>query len=216
MRIPSLKPALLSLTVAVTSAFTMQVALAADPAPATGPTQYTIEIVVFRTNAPLGVAEDWKTEAGGKNPTSTADDGGEDPATPGSQERLSFQPLTSAAFRLAGTDAALRRSANYEVLAHVAWTQPATAFGGNAGVSLSSLNVGNTTLRGQVGLEQGRFLHLNVDLSWTPNDPPASLLGGAQGPVTFAIKQKRRVKTAEQHYFDHPAFGVIAIVTPVS
>lgn len=211
-----LKHASILFAAAIAASSTLEVALAADPAPA--PTLYAVEIVVFRANAPLGVAEDWNVEAAVKNPAPANDGAETDTATPGAADRLSFQPLSSAAFKLAGTDAALRRSSGYEVLAHVAWTQPATAFGSNAGVSLANLGVGNQTLRGQVGLEAGRFLHLNVDLAWTPADPPASLLDASsgQGPVTFTLKQKRRVKTFEQHYFDHPAFGVIAIVTPVT
>jgi hypothetical protein len=34
--------------------------------------------------------------------------------------------------------------------------------------------------------------------------------------VTFSLNQVRRVRPFERHYFDHPAFGVIAMISPVS
>ena len=32
--------------------------------------------------------------------------------------------------------------------------------------------------------------------------------------TTFTINETRRVRFYERNYFDHPAFGVIALVTP--
>ena len=34
-------------------------------------------------------------------------------------------------------------------------------------------------------------------------------------PVAFQMHQDRRMRPFERHYFDHPAFGVVAIITPV-
>jgi hypothetical protein len=38
-------------------------------------------------------------------------------------------------------------------------------------------------------------------------------LGAASG-TTFTINQSRRIKFYERNYYDHPAFGVIALVSP--
>lgn len=200
-----LAPVLALLTIVATSS-----AQQTDP-----PQRYNVEIVIFRTIAPIGIAEDWSAQTA--QPAAENDPADETPAAaPASGENAAIQPLSSAQFKLAGTDAALRRSSRYQVLAHVAWTQAATAFGGNLGASLADLGISDSALHGSVALEQGRFLHLNFDLAWTPADPPASLLGANRGagPVTFVLKEKRRVRPFEQHYFDHPAFGVIAIVSP--
>jgi Peptidoglycan-binding protein, CsiV len=32
----------------------------------------------------------------------------------------------------------------------------------------------------------------------------------------YALQETRRVRTGERHYFDHPAFGVIATVTSLN
>jgi hypothetical protein len=40
-----------------------------------------------------------------------------------------------------------------------------------------------------------------------------NLSGGA---ATYAINEMRSVKYNERQYFDHPAFGVIAVVSPAS
>ena len=34
--------------------------------------------------------------------------------------------------------------------------------------------------------------------------------------TVFMLNESRRVKRFERNYFDHPAFGVIALVTPAS
>jgi len=37
----------------------------------------------------------------------------------------------------------------------------------------------------------------------------------AAGPgTTFQMGESRRIKFYERNYYDHPAFGVIALVTP--
>jgi hypothetical protein len=212
----SLNPMLKRMSVALFFAMSLGVAaMAADPAES--PALYNVEIVIFRAMTPLGVAEDWSTEAKQEQASAGAEPASEPEETaPARGERLSFQTLSSSQFKLAGTDAALRRSSNYEVLAHVGWSQAATPRGASSGVDLASVGVTDRALRGQAVLEQGRYLYLNLDLTWTPQDPPSSLLGTTDGrPVTFALKQKRRLRPFEQHYFDHPAFGVITIVTPV-
>jgi hypothetical protein len=85
-------------------------------------------------------------------------------------------------------------------------------------VRVEPLVEGTSGLTGTVTLERGRFLHLALELGYTTANPPAALLpsGTAPAPVTFRIRQDRRMRPFERHYFDHPAFGVVAIVTPVA
>ena len=45
----------------------------------------------------------------------------------------------------------------------------------------------------------------------TSNPPPG--LSAAPGTV-FNLNESRRIKFFERNYYDHPAFGVIALVTP--
>ncbi len=206
-------------TAALTAALAGEPQGSLDAADAQEPPQlYQVEIVVFRALSPLGVAEDWNAQSAQVLPADDEAAPEEPAADPQILERPDVQQLPPAQFRLAGTEAALRRSAGYQVLAHVAWSQPTTPRGADIVHTLGELGVDNPDLRGTVALEQGRYMYLNLDLAWTPEDPPSSLLGATSGaaPVTFTLREKRRLRPSEQHYLDHPAFGVIAIVSPLT
>jgi len=43
-------------------------------------------------------------------------------------------------------------------------------------------------------------------------DPPTSL--NAPPGTTFVMNETRRVRFYQRNYYDHPAFGVIALITP--
>ena len=58
-------------------------------------------------------------------------------------------------------------------------------------------------LNGFVRVQRGHYLHLLIDLEYSPNNP------------IYRINEKRRIKLNEIHYFDHPKFGVIATVKPL-
>jgi hypothetical protein len=105
-----------------------------------------------------------------------------------------------AASRLGGAAARLRSGGGYRVLAHAAWTQGAAAWNSRRGVSAQAL--GLPGIEGKVIIERGQYLHLGVDL--TIDD----------GGKRYRISEVRRVKTDEVQYFDHPAIGVIAVVSP--
>jgi hypothetical protein len=63
-----------------------------------------------------------------------------------------------------------------------------------------------------VFLERGMYLHLGMSLSYAPANAPAGL---AAGPgTTFQMSESRRIRFYERNYYDHPGFGVIALVTP--
>jgi hypothetical protein len=95
------------------------------------------------------------------------------------------------------------RKAGITVLAHVAWTQGPTAFALRQGVTADRLGVGNG-LVGKVYLLRGKFLDLGVDLTFE------------QGGQLYRINEMRDIKANDIQYFDHPAVGVIAIVTAVT
>jgi len=101
--------------------------------------------------------------------------------------------LKSAAQKLAG-------STEFRVLGHVAWTQGPTVFGSRIGVSTAQLGLGNG-IGGKIGLEKGTNLNLRLDLT---------LEDAGQ---RYRLNETRSLKPNEINYFDHPAVGVIAIVT---
>lgn len=168
---------------------------------------YNIEIVVFRATSAQGGAENWSAEAG------TADSGAGDEASSGSSQVGHFVgAIPSAAFQLSEIENRLRSSGAYVPVAHVAWSQTASAWGTRAGFSLQKLGVDIPGLNGTVFLERGQYLHLGMSLTYADPTPPAGL--GAASGTTFTINQSRRIRFYERNYFDHPAFGVITLVSP--
>jgi hypothetical protein len=51
-----------------------------------------------------------------------------------------------------------------------------------------------------------------MSISYSEATPPAGI--GASASTIFVMNQSRRIRFYERNYYDHPAFGVIALVTP--
>ena len=107
----------------------------------------------------------------------------------------------------------LRASGTYVPLAHAAWSQTASSWGTRAGFAVQRLGLNVQGLSGTVFLERGQFLHLGMSLTYAMPSPPPGL--GAAPDTPFTLSESRRVRFYERSYFDHPAFGVIALVTPL-
>ena len=120
--------------------------------------------------------------------------------------------IPSSSYQLTQIENRLRSSGAYVPIAHTAWSQTASAWGTRAGFSIQRLGVDAPGLSGTVFLERGQYLHLGMTLSYADPSPPAGL--GAASGTTFTINQSRRIRFYERNYYDHPAFGVIALVSP--
>jgi len=177
-------------------------ALAQDAA---NPT-YRIELIVFRAVSAQGGAEDWGTETAATNII------GEESASESSQVGHFVALLPADQYQLNDIESRLRSSGAYVPVAHFAWSQTASAWGTRAGFPLQKLGVDVQGLTGNVFLERGQYLHLGMALSYAIPAPPASL--GAGPGTVFTLTESRRVRFYERNYYDHPAFGVIALVTP--
>jgi hypothetical protein len=181
--------------------------LAQETAPPASP-GYQIEIIVFRANTTQGGPENWSTEGNDNNTV------GEESATGSSSQVGHFiGALAAGQFQLNDLESKLRSSGAYVPVAHVAWSQTASAWGTRAGFPLQKLGVDVPGLNGTVYLERGQYLHLGMALSYAPQAPPSGM--GAGPGTTFTLNENRRVRFYERNYYDHPAFGVIALVTPV-
>jgi hypothetical protein len=167
---------------------------------------YNVEIIVFRTTGAEGTAENWSEEAGARSVA------GDESASGSVQVGRFVGMLPPAAYQLNELESRLRESGSYAPVAHVAWSQTASAWGTRAGFQVSRLGINVPGLSGSVYLEHGQFLHLGLSLSWTIENPPDGL--GAGPGTQFALNETRRVRFYERNYYDHPAFGVIALVTP--
>jgi len=178
------------------------------PAPVYSGPAYDIEIVVFRARVALGQPENWAAETTASSATVA---GGEASSGSGPAGRL-LAVLPASDYRLTAIESRLRTSGTYLPVAHAAWVQTASAWGTRDGFPLESLGINVPGLTGVVFLERGEFLHLGMTLNYTMQDPPAGL--NAPPGTTFVMNETRRVRFYQRNYYDHPAFGVIALVTP--
>jgi hypothetical protein len=120
----------------------------------------------------------------------------------------SFPPVAVERLKLNTVEDTLKRSRNYQPLAHLSWTQPGFPRTSARAISINSLVPANSGLVGEIALSRGRYLHLTLDLVYT--EPGVA---GAP-PQRFALRQTRRMRSNERHYIDHPRIGVVAVVTP--
>jgi len=179
----------------------------APAAPAAGAAGvYNIEIIVFRASGALGGAEDWSAEAGARSIA------GDESASATAQVGHFVAALPSSDWQLTELENSLRASGTYVPVAHVAWSQTPSSWGTRAGFSLAKLGIDVPGLSGTVFLERGQYLHLGMTLTYDMASPPPGL--GAGPDTRFTLNESRRVRFYERNYFDHPAFGVIALVTP--
>ena len=181
-----------------------------QPAPAAASPTYNVELIVFRATAALGTAENWNLENGAGG----APDADSDPGAPAEQSREDgfVRLLAPTEFQLNDLEAKLRASSVYVPVAHVAWSQTPSSWGTRAGFTVQKLGIDVPGLSGSIFLERGQWLHLGMSLTYAMSAPPQGL--GAAPDTPFTINESRRVRFYERNYFDHPAFGVIALVAP--
>ena len=166
---------------------------------------YNIEMIVFRATQALAGAENWNIQ------TTRSTDAGETNDTARNVGRF-VSALPASSYQLNDVENKLRTSGLYVPVAHVAWSQTASDWGTRAGFTVQKIGINAEGLNGTVFLERGMYLHLGMALSYAPANPPAGM--GAGPGTTFQMGESRRIKFYERNYYDHPAFGVIALVPP--
>ncbi len=77
------------------------------------------------------------------------------------------------------------------------------------------------TIDGILKLHLGRYLHVEADLLYRSQTEPQEnntffmTLDESEQPQTlFRMHQKRRMRSGELHYFDHPMFGLLVKIIP--
>jgi hypothetical protein len=157
-------------------------------------TLYGVEVIVFRTSS-VSSLEDWDAVPPGRGFGSSAGRGGGTPQV--------LRVLTPADYRLGTLEATLKTSGAWHPVAHAAWIQTAANWGTHAGIALSDVGVNVPGLSGMVYLERAPiYLHLGFDVRLS-------------GAASYAIREMRSVRYNDRQYFDHPGFGIIAVVTPI-
>jgi hypothetical protein len=171
---------------------------------AAAPTVYNIEVIVFRNQSGAGGAEDWSAKPVARGP--------ETPESPFAGRFV--RSIPSSQYKLNGVAARLRNTTNYQPIAHFAWQQTASSWGSRAGFTIAKLAGNVSGLSGTIYLERGTYLHLGMALNYQSPEVSTSL--GAPPGQVFSMSESRRVKYDQLNYYDHPAFGVIALVTPAN
>ena len=188
--------------------------------PTTAEKTYRIEAIVFAQPGNVDTDERWPTTATLSPALETLTPAADLPAD--AKLMPALQALKSSAYR---------------VLAQASWTQAPTD---KAATKPIAIRNPDGTLDGTVLFYVSRFLHSEIDLRWRgeapaaaaaapttalpPTDDPANLPTGAPAeqqitatpavPV-YRLSERRRIRSAETHYFDHPKFGVLLRVTPL-
>jgi Peptidoglycan-binding protein, CsiV len=168
---------------------------------------YDVELVIFRNLSDKATPEEWGLEAAAAGQRLAIPDDEAVPIAPAESTptTTSFPALPAAKYRMSGIEEALRRSRNFQPLAHFGWSQPGYPRNDARFMSVQPLVPGSSGLLGRIALARGRYLHLTLDLVYE-----------GDGGQRYVLRQARRMRSNERHYIDHPKFGVIALITPSS
>ncbi len=173
---------------------------------------YDVELVIFKNLNSNETPEQWGLEAADADRRMSIPDDDAPAGTEGTQTTAApandFPALPAAKFKLGGIEDTLRRARGYQVIAHVGWTQPGFPRDSARFLNINSFVPPTTGLTGQVALSRGRYLHLTLDLVYSP--PSAT----GEPSERYVLQQSRRMRSNERHYIDHPKFGVVAVITP--
>ena len=148
-----------------------------------GSARYLLEVIFFRLN--------------GANP----------PAMPAPPLAVAttipgrIEVLGEDGWQLASAEAALKASASFTPLAHLLLAAVVPQ-NGRTTAKLEELLAPGTPLAGSIAIQRSQYLFLAVDVDY--QSPEGAL---------YPLRERRRLKFGETHYFDHPAFGLIARVT---
>jgi len=186
------------------------------------PKQYEIELLLFRNLVQNDGGEAWPIDYSAWFDELEEEDVGLDPdlqANPESNDETGgTQWLPRNALRLRAHWQTMKNSARYRPLAHVAWRQVVVDRQRAEAITLPSTLSAEAEpepyIDGTVRVAVERYLHLYLDLqlhSYSGVDEFELL--EYENPE-FRLREHRRMRSKELHFFDHPRFGVLALITP--
>ncbi len=124
-------------------------------------------------------------------------------------------------WQLADVVERINNSRDFQLLAYQVWQQDGVLFDEAEPFVLPTLNNDEGLLEGTATLSLSRFLHLLVEIDWLPREMNEgfALYPGLAGliarPTPYSIRESRLMQRGVIHYFDHPLFGVVALITRV-
>lgn len=154
--------------------------------------RYQIEVLIFEVRLPeLEGSELWTRV---ERPVDLID-------APMPADMPSSEDFVSAA-------EALRADGRFRVLLQKRWVQNAEP--PKSDVPPMHLATWDAELDGTLRFYLSRFLHVELNLLFQPQ---TTVIGGDAAP-NYLIKEERRIRSNQLHYFDHPKFGVLFRVSP--
>ena len=155
---------------------------------------YKVELIAFENVSPVTRGELWQSDIIPRYDHSILLNRADDPL-------IAFNEIAPNRYSLHGIYRALERASTYQPLLHLGWQQPALI-----GTRSKYVRVIDTMgkIDGTVRVRSGPLLFVELDLSYIID---------ANKPLYTTIKEARKIKLNELHYFDHPLFGIIIRVS---
>lgn len=125
---------------------------------------------------------------------------------------LEFSRIDASAYRLQEQYERMRNSRDYRPLMHVAWRQPVYDQANETTLALDRLGKLPTSLAAMASIYVNRFLHLTLDLELA-GGPALTTGDGAPQSTIYRLNERRKMRSAELHFFDHPRFGALALIS---
>jgi len=112
---------------------------------------------------------------------------------------IAYRAATGGGRKLGGTARQIRNLSAYQLISHLAWVQTADDVEEAQHADLNRIGLDPAIVYGSAKLFSRRYLHLDLQLRLQATEA--------------VIKSSRRIRLNQYHYFDHPDFGVITLVT---
>ncbi|MDA9636792.1 peptidoglycan binding protein CsiV [SAR86 cluster bacterium] len=159
-----------------------------------------------------------------------------------SAEQIFFQEDSGVIFPLEGISNSLQKSKNYRLISTKSWFQIIESKEESNSILIISENIRGVKVFGEITPYKNRFLHLDLNLYFlekTENidealnleikskkynknglfDEELLNIFNANEEIfktQYQIKESRKLRSKELHYIDHPKFGVIFQISPIS
>ncbi len=184
---------------------------------------YRVELILFSQHPVQGDDETWPAVA-------------HRPAMARGQPlqlESALKPLSKDTAQMGAILYTLKQSSLYQPLLHAVWEQPGwpedaaqpvrieipfdaqlpvTLFSGDTATFAGSAT---NRLEGTITIHRARYLHADFDLVYRQYINTAGPQSVSQ-LVEIPLQQKRRMRSKERHYIDHPRLGALIEITPVT
>ena len=146
---------------------------------------------------------------------------------------LNLSLLDAQNHKMSETIKKLMESESYNPLFHIAWRQNVSSPGDAQAIHITTdkpdfadpngetieaetieAEQPNTIVDGTITVSLKRYLHLKADLAYINTNGSNFFSDEEEAPVVFRMTESRRMRSKEIHYFDHPKFGMLALITP--